>query len=574
VTSQATRPSLGARIQTLVPRRFDRHRHAPALVLGLGLLSTLLLSLYWVRDGFVGVDALHYISRRGGLPSEDLGLLEPYAGHWQPIPILLYRSIFAVFGIEPYWPYALMGILLHLVVCTLTYLILVRCGISRWVAVATTWALLFFGAGSEAWLSDAPMALTSSLAFGLGATYLCLGDDLARRRTLAATLLLLGIMCSATGAVAIVLVACFCLAARGPWTALRVAGPAFAIFVLWFLFFGRTGGRVANDAAAYLSVPEFVWTGLTAPIGNALGTPAAGAALTLGVVAAAFVLPVTRPALRHLALAGILAAAAQMTLSSSANLIIGPSAMNVGRYQYVALVLFAPAVALVLQALVTYAGTRQRGPGRALPVLVAFAVLAAVTVQGLREEREQSFFLNAQSIFFRDSLYGVAAAAAEGERLLTESTGIAIATGADFELFAQPELRSGLSDWPVDDLTKLQAEGEFFVGVSPESLVLGAPTALRSTSFHETPRLGAGCVDYMANTYSPVLVMDTGLGAQILVTSESGAVTSVLQRDDLVSNSRRWGLVPGQPTFIGSTAIGASLTLAFDAGGQYTICMG
>lgn len=554
---------------------FERQRHAPALVLGVGLLTTLALAVYFVRDGYLGVDGLHYIARRGGVPGEDLGLLEPYAGHWQPIPMLLYRGIYGVFGIEPYLPYILMAIFLHLVVCTLLYALMVAVGVSRWVAVASAWLVLFFGAGSEAFLSDAPMALTSSLALGLGAAYLCVRSDFGRRSTVAAAVMLvLGVMCSATGAVTIVLVASLCLASRGLAMAARVAGPALVVYLLWFVAFGRTGGRLKADSAEYLSVPEFVWAGLTAPFGNLIGLPAVGAALTVAVIGAPFVLRADRVELRYLAWAGILAAAAQMSLSSLANLVIGLSAMSAGRYQYIVLVLLLPSVALSLQALATRTITLWPvgATGRIVPVLIASVLLAAVTVHGIKGERSQYYFHTAQSDLFRDWVVGIAAAVDEEERMLTPDTGATLARGEDMLLFARPELRSGLPEGGADDEARVRAEGEFFVGVGPQTYELGAPVSVQSTSFHEPITVQTGCADYTANNFAPSIALDSGLGAQLLVTSDSTSVVTQLQRGEHQSLPRRWGTIPGQPTFIGTSAKGAFLLMTFDAGARFTIC--
>ena len=49
-----------------------------------------------------GVDAVYYLTTRGPVPSADEGLLKPYGGHWQTIPLLIYRGLFAIFGLQSY----------------------------------------------------------------------------------------------------------------------------------------------------------------------------------------------------------------------------------------------------------------------------------------------------------------------------------------------------------------------------------------------------------------------------------------------------------------------------------------
>src|SRR5262245_45925058 len=155
-------------------RRAARRRTGllPAAILALGILGQLAASLYWTRDGWLGVDGLYYISSRGGLTGEHTSIFAPYAGHWQPVLISMYLVLWWIFGLHSYLPYVLPAILTHLVICVLLYGILRRLGIGPWVALVPVWALLWFGVGGESWLMDAPFALTAPVALGLVAVYL------------------------------------------------------------------------------------------------------------------------------------------------------------------------------------------------------------------------------------------------------------------------------------------------------------------------------------------------------------------------------------------------------------------
>ena len=135
-----------------------------------------------------GVDAVYYLTTRGPVPSADEGLFKPYGGHWQTIPLLVYRGLFAVFGMRSYLPYVAVALAVHLAIVFVLYLLLRRVGATPLDRLRRQLAGLFYGAGSEAFMWDAPMVLTSGLLLGLVAMLVMvrrrfsLRSRLARRR--------------------------------------------------------------------------------------------------------------------------------------------------------------------------------------------------------------------------------------------------------------------------------------------------------------------------------------------------------------------------------------------------------
>ena len=137
--------------------------------------------------------------------------------------------------------------------------------------------LLTYGASAEAYTSDAPVALTSALALGLGALHVVLGGNSRRREVGAMTLLLIALGCSVTSVIAIALVAIALVGIRRARSAVLVAGVPTVVFLLWFAVSGRTGGRGSFGFDLLLGIPSAVWQALTVPLADVSGIAGAGA---------------------------------------------------------------------------------------------------------------------------------------------------------------------------------------------------------------------------------------------------------------------------------------------------------
>jgi hypothetical protein len=541
----------------------------------LGALATqLVLSLRFALDGWFGVDALHYFSQRGGVPGEHTSIFAPYGGHFQPVLIMMYRALFAVFGLRTYLPYVVPAILAHLLISLLVYAILRRLGTSPWAATVTVWILVFYGAGAEAYLSDAPFALTSALTLGLGAIYVFVRWDRERwSQWVAAGLLTVAIMCSVTGVVSIVLVGAFVLGTRGWRSALAATGPPMAVFLAWFAVSGRHGGRVQGSPSDLLGVPGAVWSVLVKPLADVTAVDGVGTILTLAVVAATFWARGVRPELRVLAWAGILAALAQLTLSALANLAVGPDAVAVGRYRYITLVCLLPAVALSMEAVAARLRVVAPRRARTLPALIVAASLVGMAVNGVLDERHQWRFYTAMGDDFASYTRGTLAANDLGERMLTDHVPGSFVTGPDLRRLSEPVVRDKFAaDFRATAEDRVRAENSLYVGVGRSTYELPAPTSLISEDFDPQLSGGLGCRTYAAKTPTPFLSFRSFQGAQIAVTSQSSLIRTRVVRDGVEGVPREWSVKPGDTLFIGTTAQLAQLDVAFDAGGEYTIC--
>jgi hypothetical protein len=275
-------------------------------------------------------------------------------------------------------------------------------------------------------------------------------------------------------------------------------------------------------------------------------------------------------ALRQLAVAGILGAVTQLGLSSFASLVVGDAAARVGRYEYLVLVLLAPAVALGLEAAVRTVHTRPWGT-RAVPV-AAVVVLAVSIGHGLTLERRQADYGAASARLYKTWVYGGLQAADAGERQLVQdaSTGF---NGGRFELFAQPQLRRALPAVPASPQARLDTESEYFVDVGPTDPGLFSPTRITHVE-GLSGHLGAktGCYSLVTDrTGPPALEVATGRGTEIGITSGSTLVSTQVVRDGVESEPRRWGVAPG-PVYVATTARNATLRVTLNGSGSIAVC--
>ncbi len=572
----ARRRSRAVRARNLLGRLRPTRARLPYLVLALAMVVQVVIALKAAEGGWFGVDAVHYFTRRGPIDDLDEGLFSPYAGHWQPVLISVFLGLFAMFGMN-IWPFVVFSLAVHLTVIVLTVVLLRRVGVDAWLAVLVGWLLLFFGAGAEVYISDAPVALSSAVMLGLGALLVSLRVDRWRRRdaVVVTVLLVLALMCSITGVVMVVVVGAH-LAVRSWKIALVAVGPAALTFVVWFAVSGRTGARARGEAWQYLGVPSAVWRGLSVSLNSLVGFQGGGAVLLVLLVVVLLGFGTAPPQLRMVAWSGALGAATQMTLSAVANLSNGEVPI-VGRYQYVMVVLLAPAMALLFTvARSALARSASASVPAVVPLIVVVAITAAATVSGMEALREAHYFNAAVGERYRSWVVGTAAAVEDGQEPVWTDIEDPFASGEDIIALTRPEVRDKV---PVTDVTperRLTAELQLFVGVRQgEGFGISAPALVSLSQGFATSRLaGSGCHTYVSNGQQPEMEVAVGSGVELEVTSASSQVTTELIRDNLSSGVRVWGLVPGEQVSIASTAKDALLVLRFSAAGTFEICTG
>ncbi len=508
-------------------------------------------------------DDFEFLLRRGSVDSVDHGLFAPHNGHWSTMVVLIYRSLYAVFGMTTYLPYVLITIVIHLSISLTLFLLLERQGANRWVALLAGWFVLFIPLGFDNILWDATMNNTGALLFGFLAVYALVRTGHSRRGLrLAWAALIVALMFSGTGISAVVLATAFATTEKGAKFGAKVAAVPAAAFLIWWLAVGRDGNSLAWHPG---QVPQFVWAGLTKTLGNAIAVPEAGPVLFIML----FLLLVTdhtsRPGLRHLAWAGLVAATCQLLLEAVTRGILGVDIATNARYAYFTVVLLAPMVGVAADRL-----WRLTVEPRWLAAAAAGVLTVGYTVHCLDQLSTWSEGWAAVTTDLQGVVLATSETVADGQTPLSHDLGIHHLTP---ELLGRPEVRAKLPRKDVTPRQRLQSETEFNIGVRSTTYDRFAPVFIDLTSGWKQAEAapGPGCRTYIATKDDPLIQVATQEGTEIGVTSDATQVVTVLERDDELGPIRIWGVKPG-PVYIAATAKDAVLKVSFNAGGEYTIC--
>ncbi|WP_426242013.1 hypothetical protein [Nocardioides sp. LHG3406-4] len=543
--------------------------HLAALVVGLlvagGILVGFARRLYFFGDDW------DFLLNRGTVDGADLGLFTPHNEHWSTLPILLFRGLFALFGLDHYLPYALPVILAHLALCALVYLVLVRLGSRPGPALVAALTLAFFGGGAENTLWDFQIGLLAPMTLGFAAVWVWSRWPASPRGVvIAGVLLVLALMCSGVGIAAVVLVASFAALTTGLRSAVAVAAAPTLVFLVWYATVGRTAPTIpVTDRSVYLAVPDYVWTGLTAALEQAAGIQGSGPVLLLVLLAVPFVVRGTSPGVRALAVAGIATAFVQFLLQAWSRVGLGVEQATAPRYAYLTLALFMPTFAMACGWL----GRRVQAPRWVAALLVAVVGLGYV-VNGVQHQHD---FVESRQNLSPDLerlLRGVQAVTAGDEPVLSESPFPTYHPNISVSLLDSPQARAALPQGPVRPRTELDGLALVQVGVGPQSFGLPEATDLRiGPSLAPTGDSDGSCSEYVAGSSGAVIQLASPAeGAEFTVTGGAGFVTTVLERDGLRSLPSVRRVTPGERLHVAVRAPGANLRVSFDKDGAYEIC--
>lgn len=548
-------------------------RWAPAAVLVAGLAAAGLLLVESARQLWFFGDDWDFLLYRGTLPGPDLGWFAPHNEHWSTIPILIYRFMFAAFGMRHYLPYALAVIVAHLGVCALMFLLLVAFGASRWVAVAVSLFLAFLGAGAENTLWDFQIGFVGAVFFGLLALWLYDRHEQSGWPTRLVWLaLILALMCSGVGLPMLAVLCVYAGARRGLAGAARVGSVPLAVYAVWYLQWGRLAahqGPAVSSRWDYLQVPTFVWTGLTTAWQLSSGIPGSGALILAVLIGAALVVRGRSARLSHFAWAGLAGALAMFVLAGLFRIQLGVGQAQASRYTYVASVLMAPALALALQLV----ADRLPDP-RWVPTCLVVGIGALVIVNGVLQTHQYLEGRKTMVLSQRDQVLGLAFIMRSGDRVLSTVSDPDKIPGVSTTILRSPPFQSALPGQPVGAQAQLDAAAQLLVGVGSARLpISSAPTATLQSGFTSTAVTARGCHDYPATASTPVIELppSTG-GSQIRITGATTSVTTVLRRGALASSPLSWAVRPGSPIFVGTSAPHSNLEITLDHGGTVMIC--
>jgi len=213
-------------------------------------------------------------------------LLRPHNEHWSTIPILLYRTLFAIVGLRSYLPYLALVILIHIAVAAGIFVLLRRAH-GPWPALGGGLLVLLLGAGFENIFWAFQIGFVGSTAAGVWALVVLDGPASRRRMPAVALLLTLGVATSGMGLLFLLLVGVeLGLDGARRRALLWLAVPALS-YATWYLAYGRTGvdtyGR-PYTVEAFARLTWFVPVGVADAIREATGLPeVVGIAVTAAV---------------------------------------------------------------------------------------------------------------------------------------------------------------------------------------------------------------------------------------------------------------------------------------------------
>jgi hypothetical protein len=278
------------------------------------------LLLFFGRNRWFLYDEWAFLADRDGGDIDDL--LRPHAGtHWSTLPILSYRALWNVFGINTYLPYQVLLVLLHLTAAVLLRIIMRRAGVDAWIATAATTLFVFLGAGHANIVWAFQINEVGSLVFGL--TFLLLADHdgpLDRRDAIGMGAGFAGLLCSGLGPIMVAVVGVASLFRRGLRIALVHTVPLAVIFLLW-LTTSAWDEYVSRDRAPMGVVARFVTEGVANAFDSMGQLPGVGVLLAVllvvGLVIAWAPLRGSELRRRAAAPAALLAGAVAMYLSAA-----------------------------------------------------------------------------------------------------------------------------------------------------------------------------------------------------------------------------------------------------------------
>ncbi len=195
-----------------------------------GLVVAVPILAYLARDQWFFYDEWDFL-----VPSNGRTLLESHGGHWSTVPMLLFRAVRSVVGLDTYAPYVAMVIAAHLALTHVLWRIAVRAA-NPWIATLLAGVFSLLGAGAENIFWAFQVGFVGGLLAATTAAYLVDVRELTPARAIAAGVV--GLIAVATSGTALpVMVAAVVLACyRHGWRkAAAVFGPAVVAYALWYV---------------------------------------------------------------------------------------------------------------------------------------------------------------------------------------------------------------------------------------------------------------------------------------------------------------------------------------------------
>jgi len=490
--------------------------------------------------------------------------MRPHNEHWSTVPVVIFRSMFTIFGLEHYLAFALLPILAHAAVCVLLYLLLQRCGIRPWTAVAVVGVMVFLGAGAENMLWDFQVGMLGSAVFGLAALLLSMRGG---HRAVAMTwsLSVLSLMSSGTALPMLAWLGAFTLLHNRLRAALVLTLPPAMAYAGWYIAWGRHHLVTYIAPTPLEDVVPLAWSGLSATWSSMSGIAGAGSAILLALIAAALVLPAAGSGVRALAVSGVLAALAAFLAFAHSRGSLGLEQVSSSRYLYFGALMTLPALAALLDSLVERLPAGRAERGWTVGILVgALIIPGAFGVVTTREGRAS------WTAGLEVRVVAAADLAQSGAPLLGTMVDPSINPQIKIDELTRPDVLSRLPDVDVTPFDRLGARASLQVAASPSSW--GLPEA--KTTFQNASTTSSGeCLIGVGGQGSVVEMHSGDDGAQVRLTLSATDRTTVRLRDGDVT-SAPLPLVVGDTTevYVGVTAPDVDLLVDLPPGSPFTVC--
>jgi hypothetical protein len=318
-----------------------------ALVLTVPVMYIVGRHQWFIRDDWAFILTRNQIREEVGW---DEWLLLPTIGHWMTVPLLVYRMIEVVFGIDSYWPFLIVNMAVHVGIVLAVRALCRRSRVNPWTSTLVCAALLVFGAGWENIVFAIQITYgLSMLAFLLHVLLVDHEGPPDRRDVAGSVLALVGVMSSGFGPFFLVGIGVL-LVLRRRWLALAIATvPQGLALAWWWLAWGRDSPEPSTGGSAAM-VPAYAVRGVVSMFDSLAGVPG------LGPIAAVAALGIALWRgqgwrVQSLLLTLWLTAAAMYVGLGTQRVGFGVENAAISRYQYMGAMLLAPAFALAVDQL-------------------------------------------------------------------------------------------------------------------------------------------------------------------------------------------------------------------------------
>lgn len=333
-------------------RLLDREPRLALVVFGVVLAASAAFLVANTGDMWFFLDEWQFLADRSATNPDDL--LRPHNEHWTTLPILVYRGLWSVFGLNTYLPYQLVAIALHLTAAWLLRVVMRRAGVGPWMATAAASAFVLLGSGYINILRGFQITFTGALVLGLAQLLLADHDDGIDRRDWWGLAAGLGaLMCSGVGIVMVGVVALATLVRRGWRMAAFHAAPLAAVYLVWWLVYRPSTSSGDPGLGAKWSFVQEGATGVFDAVGRVPVVPVLlGVILVVGLgLAWRHAGDRTVRVAAAMPAALLVGGAVFLVLTSQSRAVLGAATSREERYLHLGAAFVLPALAVAADAL-------------------------------------------------------------------------------------------------------------------------------------------------------------------------------------------------------------------------------